>query len=125
METDKRRDETLVICKDCGKDVPKDWRFCIMCGAQLVVENQQHKSEANTPQNVEQFSVEVKVESTIEVAASDTVAVVTGDTAEVTPSDIEESIEEIASEPNKPLASPTTSGKPSSSVKWHSITVRV
>ena len=125
METDK----ALVTCKDCGKDVPKDWRFCIMCGAQLAVENQltrnqQFKSKPNTPQQVNEQSVEAEVESTIEVVTSgltsDTVTVVTGDTTEVTLSDIEDSVEEIAAEHNKPLASPTTPGQTgdSDSVKF-------
>ena len=119
---DKSRDETLVICKDCGKDVPIDWRFCIKCGVQLAVENQlarnqQFKSEANTSQHVDEQSVEAKMDSTIEVVtsdltiASDTVAVVTGDTTGVTLSGIEDSTEKITAERNKPLALPTTPGK--------------
>ena len=33
--------ETLiVICEDCSERVPKDWRYCINCGAKLTGKNQ-------------------------------------------------------------------------------------
>ena len=135
MEIDKTRDDTLVVCKDCGKDVPEDWRFCIMCGAQLAVENQltpnqQFKSEANTPQHVDEQSVETEVDSTIELVTSnltgDTEAVVAGYTTEVTPIDIKESAEGIE-EQSKPLASPTTPGQTgdSGSVKFTTVSLYV
>ena len=113
METD----EALVVCKDCNEDVPKDWRFCINCGAPLTGENQltsnqQFKNKKLSHNYIiisdsffaaDEQTVDTKADSAIDMVTSDTVAVVTSNTVEVTTSDIEESIEITKS--NKPLAS--------------------
>ena len=115
METD----ETLVICKECGENVPKDWRFCIKCGAHLTFENQPVPNQLfkgikastlqRSSQHISGLFLAADIKQTVGQKVSSAIKVVTGNTAEVAAGDIEDSIEQVAVESTvKPRTSSCT-----------------